>query len=116
MARPHGSFILDHDKVTDRDRIWLSMRMLRRFTLPQLCAASEVAEGNARTYLQALTRVGILRKVQVNTSSKAGCYSVYALLKDTGPQAPIRRRNGMVYDRNTKTVLGPKEEPEPPRG
>jgi hypothetical protein len=105
MGRRPGCFTIQKKALTARDRLWLSMRILRRFTMPQACATAGLTEDNARRYLIGLERAGFVRVVLENDSGKAGSFKTYALVKDTGPSAPILRKDGSTYDRNTRTVF-----------
>jgi hypothetical protein len=105
MARNHGSHTLNRNVPASRDRLWLTIRILRKFTLPQMCATAEVPYDNARRYIVQLERTGFLRLVQDHISGKAGSFKVYALVRDSGPLAPLMRNDGTVYDRNSLTVF-----------
>ncbi|WJY18693.1 hypothetical protein [Pseudoblastomonas flavescens] len=90
-----------------RARMWSAMRVLRAFDLPTLCFAAEVSQGNARTFLRDLVRVGYA--TEIGSGMRAG----WKLAKDTGPTHPIIRTipnravKGLLLvelrDRNTGT-------------
>lgn len=88
-----------------RDRIWQSMRILRRFTLPDLCATAESGHANAKKYVIGLERSGYLRRIQERRSGYKGAYVVWMLTRDTGPQAPRLQTDGNTYDPNLHQVF-----------
>lgn len=73
-----------------RNQIWQSMRILRRFTLVDLCRTvpGGVSYGNVRKFVADLSRHNIVRKVGTYTSGRAGSYQQYQLVKDSGPLYP----------------------------
>lgn len=100
---------LDGSPVTQgagRDQMWRSMRILKRFSVQDLTAASSteehrVAESEARTYCQALARAGYLRKE----------IGGYAFARFTGPKAPQIQRVKRIWDPNLKKVVWPLSSP-----
>lgn len=104
MARTSGSTSTTRSSASEgRTRCWRAMRVLRVFTIPQLCMTSDVSTSNARHYVKALTAAGYLRKVSENHSGRAGSFAVWHLMRDTGPKAPILRRDRRsIFDPNTK--------------
>lgn len=88
-----------------RDRAWQSMRILRRFTLPDLCATAEIGLENAKKYMGGLWRAGYLRRIQECRSGHKGGHAVWMLVRDTGPQAPRLQRDGGTYDPNLHQVF-----------
>ena len=83
-----------------RDRAWQSMRILRRFSLPDLMATAEVGQDNARKYVRGLARAGYLRVVKAKANGHKGGHAVYQLVRDTGPRAPRLQKDGSTYDPN----------------
>lgn len=104
-------------------RVWQSMRIMRRFTSADLMTTSEAGETAVQKYVRALAAAGYLRLVQARVSGRPGSRDVWLLLRDSGPLAPIRRRDGTgVFDSNTHQVWNLKGElvqdappPPPPR-
>jgi hypothetical protein len=90
---------------TARDRIWQSMRILRRFSLPDLVATAETGESNCLKYTRALTAAGILRLVKAKENGKMGGHIQWALSRDLGPKSPRLRADGTTFDPNTGAVL-----------
>jgi len=86
--------------INQRSRAWQSMRILRRFKLPDIVATAEISPNNCAKYIRALNAIGYLRVVQARHQGKAGGGAVYALVKNTGPNAPLAK-DGFVYDPNT---------------
>lgn len=89
---------------TGRDQMWRSMRILKRFGINDLVAASstedhKVAEAEARTYCQVLARAGYLRRDG----------KLYVHIKHTGPKAPQIQRVKRLWDPNLKEVVWPRQ-------
>lgn len=73
-----------------RNQIWQSIRILRRFTLPDLrrTIPEGVSYGNVRKFVADLNRHGIVRKVGSYVSGRTGQYQQYQLVNDTGRSYP----------------------------
>jgi hypothetical protein len=76
------------------------MRVLRRFTLPDVVATAEIGPANARKYITSLVNAGYLRIVIEKQEGKKGGHAVYLLVRDTGPLAPRLQSDGYTYDPN----------------
>lgn len=89
-------------------QVWQSMRIMRaRFTTGDLLTTAETSESAVHKYCRGLARAGFLRLVQARVSGRPGSRDVWALVRDTGPTAPIRRKdNTAVFDPNTGTAWG----------
>ena len=86
-------------------RVWTSMRVMRRFTTGDLITTAEAGETAVQKYVKALHQAGYLRLQTARVSGRPGSRDIWALVRDTGPLAPIRRRDGSgVYDANTQAV------------
>jgi len=72
---------------TDRDRIWQSIRILRRFTLNDLVSTAEVTYDMARIFVAGLRRNGLVSLVSQH-GNKAGTWAVYRLVRDAGYLTP----------------------------
>lgn len=104
-------------------RVWQSMRIMRRFTIGDLMTTSEAGKTAVEKYVAALRKAGYLRLVHNRVNGRAGSRDVFALARDTGPLAPIRRKdNTGVFDPNTDLVWNLQGEivrhaapPPPPR-
>jgi predicted transcriptional regulator of viral defense system len=87
-----------------RVRAWRAVRTLGKFTIGdvQAMASREErdAQGGVQRYLLLLERAGYLRRLR-----KQGRELRYALIRDTGPEAPmVARDRRSVKDMNTKEV------------
>jgi len=99
----------DGSEVTQgrgRQNMWRSMRILKRFDLATIWAASgtedhQVAREEIKTYILFLARAGYLKK------TGEGEKAVYMLVRYTGPKAPMIQRIKQVYDQNLKAVVWP---------
>jgi hypothetical protein len=101
MARTKGAHTrVFHRQQVDRDRAWQTMRILRRFRLPDVVATAEIGAANARKYITALESAGYLRTVVEKQNGRKGGHAVYMLVRDTGPLAPRMQSDGCTYDPN----------------
>jgi len=105
MARLKGSYTM-RAQHNARYRAWQSMRMLRRFSIPDLVATAEISNANVSKYVRRLLHAGYLRVAQEKRSGIAGGHTVYQLIRNTGPSQPRCRSNGTLYDPNTGEVTG----------
>jgi DNA-binding IclR family transcriptional regulator len=76
------------------------MRILRRFTIPDLVATAEIQRANVQAYLIGLERAGYVRREAERQSGHRLKCVVFRLIHDTGPQAPTLHK-GQVRDLNT---------------
>ncbi|HNW35236.1 MAG TPA: hypothetical protein PKM25_09915 [Candidatus Ozemobacteraceae bacterium] len=72
---------------TDRERIWQSIRIMRRFTLNDLVSTAEVTYDMARIYVAQLRRTGLVVLVSRH-GNQAGSWAQYRLVRDCGPVPP----------------------------
>ena len=116
MARPFGTYNTA-TRAPRLHQVWQSMRILRgRFTSADLLTTADSGESAVHKYCRALCQAGYLRLVQAAESGRTGSRNVYALVRDSGPAAPIRRADGSgVYDPNTRVVWGLDAKPVPNR-
>lgn len=111
MARRAGARTrVLHRKARARDRVWSSMRILRRFSLPDLVSTAECNRDNIRKYIIALTRAGYLRVAVAKQNGRKGGHQIWALARNTGPAAPRLQTDGRIFDPNLHIVV------EVPRG
>lgn len=105
MAGVQGQVKRSRMPNTVRARLWKSMRMMRRFTIPDLIETAEASDTCARKFVRALVEsdyVHVLRK----TNFRLMTHTTYLLVNDTGPQAPrLRKREAVVWDPNTRTKV-----------
>lgn len=88
-----------------RDRVWFSIRVLRRFTLPALMETADAGRANCLKYALALERAGVLRRAADRDSGRKGGHVVWQLVRDLGPLAPRLQSDGKTYDPNGHQVL-----------
>ena len=74
-----------------RRQVWKSMRMLRRFTIPDLMrtVTVEVAYENVQKFVRKLMKHGYIKKTGRYTGGRVGEYQIYQLIRDTGPDYPV---------------------------
>lgn len=88
-----------------RQRVWTAMRIFKIFTAVQIQATADVHRYNLYKYLKALQRSGYLIAHRPKRNGFPGGHAVWRLARDSGPSAPIVRREGNgVYDPNHDTV------------
>lgn len=90
-------------------KVWQAMRILRRFSARDLLTTCEgLGARQLRHYLGMLRATGFVRLVRPNHAGVPGSTHVFALVRDTGPQAPVRGpQAGTVFDPNTGRTWGP---------
>lgn len=74
-----------------RQQLWQSMRILRRFSVAELCPTTEpeCTIANAQSYVSRLFNAGFLRKDGQVKRGFAGQVQKYVLVKDIGPTMPV---------------------------
>ncbi len=72
---------------TQRARLWSAIRVLRRFNLPELLITSGATRRSAEDMINCLQRAGYLA-CESRGSAMNGSWSVYRLVRSTGPRAP----------------------------
>ena len=102
-------------------RAWQSMRVMRRFTTHDVMTTAEIGESALQKYVRSLHGAGFLKLVTPRVSGRPGSRDMWMLVRDSGPLAPIRRKDGTgVFDVNTKCAWGPdgklQADREPPPG
>ncbi len=83
-----------HRAGTLRARAWNSMRILRRFTLPDLCRTSAVdtTDGdyeNLKKWVNRLNLHGVIAKDGPPRMQTPGGFQLYRLVRDSGPFHPL---------------------------
>lgn len=73
-----------------RGKIWQSMRILKRFTVPDLCRTSGASNSNTRKFVRSLLAHGYLAILPGYVSGRPGVYQAYRLVTDCGPFYPTR--------------------------
>ena len=104
MARLPGTRSIAVTVGNARQKMWRSMRILRRFTAAEIEATAEAGTSNVQRYVKALLRAGFLRIARPKREGVKGGHPVYQLARDSGPKPPRVRVDGSVYDANTDEV------------
>ncbi|PLX92151.1 MAG: hypothetical protein C0621_10385 [Desulfuromonas sp.] len=72
-----------------RRKMWQSMRIIRRFTIPDIVrTAPGTTYGNARKFIANLVRHGYVVKNRGYSGGRLGEFQVFTLVKDVGPEYP----------------------------
>lgn len=104
QRRYHGTF---------RNRAWSAMRMMKRFSVPDVVmrAAREEdrdPESNLGHWLRRLIAAGYVAELPVRADDgvrNSNGLKLYWLVRDTGPLAPAHRKGGDLYDHNLREVV-----------
>jgi hypothetical protein len=91
---------IDPDYREKRERLWQAMRIFSQFDSASLAGVTEQNQGAISRYLKWLAEHDYLGVRRLNDSGKAGSCIAYVLARNTGPLAPMRRRDGSLYDPN----------------
>lgn len=70
--------------ICDRDKMWRTIRFLRKFKRSELIRLTGVSEDNVSFYTRKLTAQGVLKVL-----GRSGKEKVFFLLNDPGPKKPI---------------------------
>lgn len=97
------------------ETIWRTIRMLKRFTVPELAAFASTDERNVpvttvQVYVSALLRAEIIIRDGKREHQRA--HHHYRLLRSIGPRAPRILTANIVFDPNSKKTLGVAETTE----
>ncbi|WP_157468233.1 hypothetical protein [Desulfatibacillum aliphaticivorans] len=76
-------------KGNARSKAWQSMRILRRFTIPDLCRTSGAGLNNLQRYLRQLLIHGFVAEVGEYKGGRPGSARNYRLVRDNGPNHPV---------------------------
>jgi len=91
---------------TLQQRFWSAMRILRKFTVPELigAAAKDESPRSCRTraykFLDALRSAGVVTELRVRGDG----FKRFALVRDLGPHAPAARADHLL-DHNTRETI-----------
>ena len=77
-------------KKAQRNKIWQSMRILRRFSISDLCRTAGAKRTNVRKFVKRLEVHGYVAQQGNFTGGRAGIFRGLRLVKDTGPVYPMR--------------------------
>lgn len=78
---------------TARCKMWQTMRIMRRFALPDLCRTTGATVSNARKFVLRLREHGYVRPDGSYTGGQAGVYQAWRLVRDIGPDYPTLCRD-----------------------
>ncbi|HMW22661.1 MAG TPA: hypothetical protein PKC59_04425 [Burkholderiaceae bacterium] len=98
---------------TLRARLWSALRAKRKGTIDALLRIAargdeRDARVNAQKYLRGLDKAAVVRLLdwrEPNPSNPGAARGRWLLLNDIGPQTPVLRRDGSVWDPNSRTTL-----------
>lgn len=96
-------------RQTDRDRMWTTMRVLKKFQIAELETMAGAKYDNARRYVWRLERAGYLARLRPEPGSAPTSNGLqrWLLIRNTGPATPIYRyKSGTIYDPNTGDIFG----------
>jgi hypothetical protein len=103
-GQPLGGYKATSTSIA-QSRIWQSMRVLLRFDSGDLVVTTEATDRTVQTYLRALHRAGYVRMLKRQAGGRPGSRSLYQLVRDSGPLAPVVRQDGSgVWDQNTQQL------------
>jgi hypothetical protein len=100
MARTIGSVNRQVNVKSARYRIWRAMRIMRRFTMADLCATAEAGRWNVQQYVLGLIRAQYVVLVMAQRRRGIGGGTIYTLARDTGPNPPRLRKDETIFDPN----------------
>jgi len=83
-----------------RSKCWRAMRMMRRFALCDLMAASGTGKSNVSEFIRGLVANGYVRLEASTRGGVKGEHAVYVLARDTGPFSPRVGKDGRLWDPN----------------
>jgi len=81
------------------------MRILRRFSAPEIISTAESTHTNVMKYLRGLRKAGIVRVAREKINGAKGGHAIYQLVRDLGPIAPRLQSDRNVFDPNSHTTL-----------
>lgn len=103
---PHADQVFDPNcdgSGTDTSlKIWLGIRVLKRFDAYEVAACAECGMSSSRVYLRRLERCGY---VAMFSAGSPGKIKVYQLVRDTGSAAPIALPDGQMFDPNLSEFI-----------
>ncbi|PKR90899.1 hypothetical protein CXZ10_06010 [Pleomorphomonas diazotrophica] len=91
-------------RQTVRDKMWTTMRTLKKFRIADLETLAGATRDNAQRYVGALERTEFLSRLrpEPGTAPTSNGFRRWLLVRNSGPDAPVYKAEaGEVYDRNT---------------
>lgn len=102
--RPGGGVRRHRKGNKPRQKMWNTMRVMRKFSVMDLMMAAEVGRVCAHGYASLLVKAGYLRELSPGGNRK-GAQAVYLLLRYTGPKSPVEKRaQGGMWDVNEQQL------------
>lgn len=92
--------------ITGRQRMWMAMKVLKRFDYRDLALTAKVPSIEAKSYLQALLKANYVRVLKKGRSTTPNVYQFLARM-DHGPYAPVVKKDKSIYDRNLQKTVWP---------
>lgn len=90
MAGYKGMTSAEPRKSAVRCKIWQSMRIMRRFTVVDLCRTTGASRSNVRKFIKRLEVHGYVAQQGEFAGGRAGEFRGLRLVKDIGPRHPLR--------------------------
>jgi DNA-binding transcriptional MocR family regulator len=89
---------------TIHDKMWSAIRIAKKFDLARLEELAGASTTNARRFVGALSRTGYLAELrrQPGEAPSSNGFKRWILVDDPGPQAPILKADGRVWDPNRR--------------
>ncbi len=91
-------------KISKNQKIWASIKVLKRFDYRDVSFATEVEKNYTRKYLQALRNAEYLKTIKEATHETPEKYW-FIPANDTGRKAPQIKRGKIVYDPNIDQIM-----------
>lgn len=91
---------------TGRQRMWMAMKALKRFSHREVSIAANVGKYEAQDYCRHLRKAKYLKVVETSQPNRPEIY-VFDRSKDTGLYAPQIKKEHVVWDRNINKVMWP---------
>jgi hypothetical protein len=105
MPRTEGSHTTRRKRVDVRGIAWAAMRIHKRFTTANIRATTGIGQTNLEKYIKVLHRSGYLKLERPRQLGRSLGHAVWRLVRDTGPQYPIPRKDQSgVWDQNQQTL------------
>jgi len=96
---------------TVRDKMWKTIRVVKKFDLARLEEMSGASTAGARRFVLALVRAGYLSELrrQPGEALTSNGFKRWLLVEDTGEATPVLKADGSVWDPNLCAFRGVRE-------
>lgn len=93
---------------TARDKMWKAIRVSKKFDLARLEAMAGASPEGARKFVAALAKAGYLSALrrEPGDAPTSNGFKRWLLIRDTGPETPLIKADGRVWDPNLNTFQG----------